>query len=1092
MKKKSIGRDNTLFLNINSFRKMKLIVLFVTVSLLQLSAIGSYAQNTKISLKLNNATLKETIQSIEKQTEFVFFYSNEEIDMNKKININKQNADIKEVLNEVLNNYSYRIENRKILLTPKTSQQSSKITGVVKDAKGETVIGANVSVKGTTNGTVTDIDGNFTLNASPGDIIVISYIGYQGQEISLKGKTSLNIILKEDSKALDEVVVVGYGVQKKVNLTGAVASFKTDNIGDVQTSSASQMLRGRLSGVQVTQNSGKPGSGSTIRIRGVGTLGKDEKNNPLLIVDGQAVDYGIETIDPNDIESISVLKDASSAAIYGSRAANGVILLTTKRGVSGKGKLSVNAYASVQSILKDYDMLNAEQFVMLQNEARSNANMESLFKHEPSYYGEGTDWVKEVTQLAPVQEYNVSFSKGTDGNNYYMSGTYFSQDGIVKNTGYDKISFRFNGDAKVLSNFKVGNSITLSFDESKGSSFPLGKAIETAPTIPVYMEDGAWGSGTELGEGNSPNAVYMTELFKNHADNKWRALGNVFAEWQIIDELRFKVTAGIDFAAQNSKKYYPKVEVYGDYNDFTDQKLTDNMSLGYTWQNDYLLYFNKDIDKHHIDAMAGLSLQASQRKNNDSTTKGFLNDSEYMQVLGAGQRDWRAVGGINRWSLLSYLANVNYVFNSKYLFSFNMRVDGSSRFGKENKYGYFPSGSVAWRINSEDFMKDLTWLSNMKLRASYGSLGNQEIGLYSFAEQLNVNQWYLFGDGTTRVPGVSSVALVDPNIKWETTTITNIGLDLGFLDNTISLVSEFYIKDTKDILLSYPIPSTVGKTSPTVNAGSVRNTGFEMELKYNNQFGKLLLDASVIYGFNKNEVRELIGEQDFLTHNYSYGLTARSEIGNPINSVYGYVMEGIYQDDADIKNSPTWSKAEPGVIKFKDLNNDGKITPDDRTYIGKAMPHSTLGVNLNLHYKQFDFSMFWQGDFGKDLFWGYFGGMMSLNGMRNANSIWLDRWTGAGSSNAMPKLKYNLDYNDISSFHMKKADYFRLKNISVGYTFKFKNDISARLYLAGQNLVTITSFPGFDPEINGIANFNAWGDSYPQARSYTLGVNLNF
>ena len=1081
--------------------RMRITPFLLAGFLLQANAENVYSQSAVISIEMNNATVEEVLNEIEMNSEYHFLYNNQLIDVDRKVSVKADADNIESVLHDLFDgtDVAYKIVNKQIVLgiksdnfAPASVNQAKIIKGHVVDKDGIPVIGANVRVKGTTIGTITDVDGNFSLEVDKNaDLLEVSYIGYKTQNIPLKGKKEFTIALKEDTETLDEVVVVGYGVQKKVNLTGAVASVKSDDLGDVQTNSVSSMIKGHLSGVQITQNNGKPGASSTIRIRGVGTLGADEKNNPLLIVDGQAVDYGIETIDPNDIESVSVLKDASSAAIYGSRAANGVILLTTKRGEKGVGKLSVNAYASVQTMMKKYNMLNAQDYVMLQHEACKNAGIDPVFSHEPAYYGKGTDWIDEVTQLAPVQEYNVNFSKGTDQSNYYLSGTYYTQDGIVKNTGYDRASFRFNGDATIVPKLKVGNSVTLTWNQSYGSSEPLGAAMVAPPTIPVKNEDGSWGVPIEAGE-NGTNPVYLTELYKGNKQTMWRALANVYAEYQILDELKFKVTGAIDFAAQNDRAYYPKVDIAGSYINFTDQKLDENMSMGYTWQNDYLLYFNKDFGKHHLDAMAGMSLQASQKKAVNGTVRGFLNDEEHMQVLNAGQRDWRATGGINRWSMLSYFGNINYNYDSRYLFSFNLRVDGSSRFGKNNKYGYFPSGSVAWRISSEEFMEDIEWISNLKLRASYGSLGNQEIGLYSFADQLDVNQWYLFGDGTSRVPGVSSVNLIDPNIKWETTTITNLGVDFGVLDNTLSLVAEYYIKDTKDILLSYPIPSTVGKGAPTVNAGKVRNSGFEVELRYNNTFGNLWLNTSLVYGYNHNEVKELIQDQEFLTHNYSYNIVARSEIGYPINSIYGYVMEGIYQTEEEIANSPQWSKAEVGVIKFKDLNNDGVINDQDRTYIANAMPHSTLGFNLAMKYKNVDFSMFWQGDFGKDLFWGYNGGMCALSDYRNVNSIWLDRWTGPGSTNEMPKVKYSLDYLDISSFHIKSADYFRLKNISLGYTFNLRNSIKARVYVAGQNLLTFTPFPGVDPEISGIAVFNSWGDSYPQARSYTIGLNLNF
>ena len=448
------------------------------------------------------------------------------------------------------------------------------ITGIVVDKHGIPIIGANIVEKGTTNGTITDSEGKYTLNVPDKATLRVSYIGCIPIDVKIGKDNISHIVLNDDMKALNEVVVVGYGTQKKVNLTGAVGSVRPEDIGDEETNSVSSMIKGHLSGVQITQNSGTPGSGSTIRIRGVGTLGGDQKNDPLLVVDGQAVDYGIETIDPNDIESVSVLKDASSAAIYGSRAANGVILLTTKRGKKGLGKFGVSAYVSVQSMIKKYNPLNAQQYAMLQNEAYKNAGLKPVFAN-PDSYGKGTDWVDEITSSALIQEYNVNFSKGTDTSNYYLSGTFYSQDGIIKNTGYDRASFRFNGDSRILPKLKVGNSIALTWSQTYGSSV-LGSAMVAPPTMPVRKEDGSW-SEPGKGEGGV-NPVYLSELYKGNNTQSWRALANLYAEYQILDELKFKVTGAIDFTASNPRSYYPKVTVIGEYTDFADQTLNDNIS----------------------------------------------------------------------------------------------------------------------------------------------------------------------------------------------------------------------------------------------------------------------------------------------------------------------------------------------------------------------------------------------------------------------------------------------------------------------------------------------------------------------------------
>ena len=457
------------------------------------------------------------------------------------------------------------------------SAQNIQVTGTVTDKLGP-MAGVNIVLKGTQTGTMTDMDGKYSIQVPATGVLEFTFLGYNTQTVNVNSRKIIHVSMEESSQALDEVVVVGYGTQKKVNLTGAVGSVRPEDMGDVQTNSVSSMIKGHLSGVQITQNSGSPGSGSTIRIRGVGTLGADAKNDPLLVVDGQAVDYGIETIDPNDIESVSVLKDASSAAIYGSRAANGVILLTTKRGAKGIGKLVVNTYVSVQSMIKEYDVLNAEEYAMLQNEAYKNAGLTPVFA-DPASYGRDTDWMDEITQSAITQEYNVNFSKGSDLSNYYISGTFYSQDGIIKNTGYDRASFRFNGDATILPKLKVGNSVALTWNQSYGNSV-LGSAMVAPSTMSVKKEDGSWGEPGQ-GEGGV-NPVYMSELYRGNKTHAWRALANLYVEYQILDELKFKVTGAIDFTANNKRAYYPKVSEIGEYTDFADQKLEDNITLGYT------------------------------------------------------------------------------------------------------------------------------------------------------------------------------------------------------------------------------------------------------------------------------------------------------------------------------------------------------------------------------------------------------------------------------------------------------------------------------------------------------------------------------
>ncbi len=1106
MKKKRICVAESFCAPIKIWRIMRLSLFFVLVCIAQVWATNSYSQQTRLTMNLSNVKVIDVLNEIEEKTEYFFLFNQKLVNVDRVVNVKVNQQKVEEVLSLLFDDYSidYRIMDRQIVLSPEnllSKQAQRTITGNVTNESGQPIPGATVVVKGTSHGVITDPDGNFQLtNVKTGQTLVISFVGMTTQEVPITAQSSFNIILQESTIGLEEVVAVGYGVQKKTNVTGAITTVSSDQLEDVSSASVSSALQGKLSGVSITKSSGKPGAGSEIRIRGMGTFGN---NNPLIVIDGIPVENGMESLDPGDIESVNVLKDAASSAIYGSRAANGVILISTQRGVEGKGEVNVNAYYGVQSILDKPEVCNAAEFVELQNEARANANRwvgtdyEPFFENSPASYGEGTDWLDEMFTVAPISNIALNARGGNEASKYYVAGSFLNQDGIRVNTGFKKANFRVNLDSKVNERLTIGTSINLSYGHSYGSASAGEGVVYVSPTIPVTESDGTPGYGKHGGE-NYFSPLFPAELNTPKSDN-YRALANAYAEYNIFDFLSFRFQGGIDLNYYENKSFSHTYNI-GNKWGTSRNNYTESRGKGLTWLTDYLLNFNKSFDDtHNFDGVLGFSMQ--QNTNDDIYGKAYdyVSEADLMHVLNAGTNpvDSRTSGGKSQLSLMSYFGRVNYNFREKYMFSVNFRADGSSRFLGDNKWGFFPSVSGAWRVNQEEFFA-VESISNLKLRVNWGQLGNQSVGSrYPAIETLSSTNILLGAGGSNHVihPGFFQSQLVNKDLRWETTTIANIGVDLGFLNGKLNTSLEYFNKVTDDILRTQVLPGTVGMSAPVINYASVKNTGFELEANWNDKIGEFQYSIGVNFSTIKNQVTRLSDGND---EEIVYGgarMININRVGEPMMSFWGWEQEGIYASQEDIDNSPTYGSAIIGSLKYKDLNNDGTIDAEDRTIIGDAIPDFTGGVRIEAKYKGFDFMVFGQGEYGK-MQWNPYPKWIN-DAWRNYPKFYYEkRWNGEGEPGMFPAVIWGQasGMNQSSDFLLSDVSYFRLKNVSLGYTFDVEKLGKVRFYFSGENLFTLTKkdFFGYDPENGGLAQFFYWGDAYPTAKTYMLGVNLKF
>ena len=972
--------------------------------------------------------------------------------------------------------------------------QQITVQGVVKDQTGETVIGASVMEKGTTNGTITGIDGDFSLNMSPNGTLVVSFVGYKTQEVQVKGQKQLQVVLSEDAEMLDEVVVIGYGTMKKSDLTGAVSSIGNKDIKDSPVSNLGQAIQGKISGVQIV-DAGKPGDNVSIKIRGLGSINNCD---PLVVIDGVPTDLGLSSLNMADVERLDVLKDASATAIYGSRGANGVVMITTKRGTEGKGKLAVSANYSFQNATNVPSLLNAAQYAELSNDMMVNSGRNPNPEWaNPSELGAGTDWMDELLRTGVMQNYTVSYSGGNEKSHYYVSGGFLDQSGIVKSVNYRRFTFQSNSDAQVLKWLKFSNNITFSADTKKSGSYNIGDALKALPIYPVKNEDGSWSGpdGNSEWYGSTRNPIGPTELNKSQTDG-YNFLANLTAELTFTKWLKFKSTFGYDAKFWFIDNFTPKYNWKPTPTEETSRYKSDNKSFTYLWDN-YFLFDHTFSEKHRVGLMAGMSAQWNTNDYLNAQKNVFMFDN--VHEMDNGEEMYAIGGNETEWALLSYMARVNYSYEDRYLLTATIRRDGSSRFGKKHRWGTFPSVSVAWRASQEKWFPKNDYINDLKVRAGYGVTGSQaSVGNYSYLASYNTSV-YPFGISSGNQTALVSSTLANPYIHWEEVAQTNIGFDASLFNSRVMFSFDAYLKETRDMLVKASIPITSGfedTTTTYTNAGKVRNQGIEMSLHTINLTGELGWETNLTATYNKNKIKDLNSDVPYYINQINNSYVTMLAKDYPINVFYGYVTDGIFQNQSEVNTHAVQPGAEPGEIRFRDLNNDGVINDSDRTVIGNPNPSWLFSMNNSLSYKGFELSVFLQGIAGNKI---YNANNIDNTGMAaayNQTTDVLKRWQGEGTSNSMPRAVFG-DPNQntrVSDRFVENGSYLRLKNITLSYTFPKqwlqKAQIeNARLSLSCENVATITGYSGFDPEvgINGIDQ-----NRYPISRTFSLGLNFNF
>ena len=995
------------------------------------------------------------------------------------------------------NNHCGRIALCAILLCllPFAVWAQSKVEGVVLDANQEPLIGVNVSEKGTSNRTVTDIDGHFSISLSSATpVLHLSYVGYVAQDAPVNGQSVMQIVMHENNEMLDEIVVIGYGIQKKSDLTGAISQVSSKDLARQPSPSLGAALQGRAPGLQIV-SSGAPGSNVSMKIRGIGSI---NNSDPLLVIDGVPTDVPLNMINMDDVESVDILKDASATAIYGSRGAYGVIIITTKRGSQERNNLNVKVTYGFDQLQRTLPLLNASQFASLHNEMMSAAGQPqyALF-NDPTKLGEGTDWMGELFQYAPTQTYSANYSGGTQKSRYYVSGTYYDQQGIIKTTDYKRFTLQFNSDVELYKWLKMGHNLSLNHDIKSQGEYNIQNTMKALPTQAIKNEDGTWAGPVGLAMYVGDIANPIGKMMENTSSTKgYNLLGNIYAEIKPWEWLTFKSTFGIQALFWDSKSWTPKYD--WEPIEQPESQASRQYNKSFTWLWDNLLTFNKTFDgKHAVTAMIGSSAQTNTYEFMSGSIQGFI--SETAQELANGILEPTLTGNGSDWALLSFMGRVNYTYDNRYLFTATMRADGSSRFSRENRWGAFPSVSLAWRMSEEEWFKKSFALSDLKIRAGYGVTGNQSsVGNYAYASVLQTVQYNFNG---TQVSGLAPWVMPNPNVRWEEVEQYNVGIDASMLDSRLLVTLDGYIKNTNDMLVPMSVPISSGYSDENVsqiNAGLMRNIGAELALtSFNFRGGDFTWTTTANVSYNHNELISLNSDVPMYFDNNVH------MVGYPISAFYGYVTDGIFQTQEEVDNhaiqtvgSDATSSTQPGDIRFKDLNNDGVINDDDRTILGSPTPSWTFAMNNQFTYKGFDLEIFFQGVAGNKIYNGNRASLEAMSVAQNQMITVLDRWRGPGTSNTMPRAVFGdpNKNNRVSDRFLEDGSYLRLKNISLGYTLPSHLTKKAamqqvRLSVSAQNLFTLTRYTGLDPEVGGSGNDN---NVYPVTRNFTFGLNITF
>ena len=1056
---------------------------------------------------------------------------------------------------------------------------AQQVTGTVKDAAGEPVIGAAVVVEGTTNGTTVDLDGNFVLNAVPSDaVLVVSSIGYKTAHVPVGGG-SLNIILEEDSTMLEETVVVGYGVQKKSVVTAAISSITSEDLKSQSQTRVDNLLQGMTSGVVVTTPSGAPDAAGQVRVRGVGSI---NGSDPLYIIDGFAVSGGIDYLNPNDIERIEVLKDAASGAVYGARAANGVILVTTKQGQKGKTKVNYDFSYGWQNPWRKPSVLNATEYAIMMNEGYINSGSAPVYDN-PYEFGEGTDWVGLIfNNNAPVMKHDLNISGGSDKLTYSTSFGYLSREGTIGGnygrSNYDRFTVRQTlnsvlfdntADRSWLNKMTFNTNVSYAHINSTGinnnSEFgsPLGSALGMSPLLDVYAtpeEEEAYKTmypegyahivrdatgraytvvdGNVYNEQTHPLASLSLPGTKYDTD---KFIVNGAAEINIWDNLKFRSSVGIDLAFWGNhgytKQYFLSSKSYNyntvasettydkDGNATTTEKINyaesaqQEMNRALRWQVENVISYDKTFGKHSVAAVLGQTAIRSTSSNVGANARGLMYPYDEWKISVNNTTGQQADGNRNGWgswnsiaySLLSYFGRVSYNYDERYMAEATMRADASSNFGPSNKWGYFPSVSLGWNMKNEEFLKDVPWLSALKLRGSWGINGNDNIGSFRYAVYMSTGNNYTFGSGANGSETISIGAkpngLANPNAKWEQSIQTDLGVDVGFLGNRVTFTADWYDKRTSGMLMSMQVPGYAGDSAPIGNVGTMSNSGVELDLSYRDNYGDFSWNISANATYTKNVLTELGDDATSLYgSSHKIGQLTRGIVGLPFPYFYGHKSDGIFQNAEEVAahvnkdGNLLQPNAQPGDVRFLDVDGDGDIDDDDRTYIGKGTPDWSFGLNVGFEWKGIDFNMLLQGVVGNQAF----------NVTRRTDLYYinlpktiLNRWTGEGTSNTQPRFMFDSPNNNYrsSDLWVEDASFLRARNVQLGYTLpqKWTQKVAVqrfRVYVQAENLFTLTKYSGCDPEVTGGNGFSSDlgvdRGVYPQSRTFSVGVNLNF
>lgn len=1171
-----------------------LFLAFLLFSCLRASAV--YAQELKennITLKVQNESVENVFNKISKVTNFKFFYDQGTVNKVPHVSIDVKAATLQQILNEITSQsqlYFNRTNNTIAVSKHKAGDNEiqggkmKNISGIVYDDKGEPVIGASIVVQGTTNGTITDFNGNYMLSKVPeSSTIIVSYVGYKTKNLTAKENLS-KIVLAEDSKLIDEVVVVGYGVQKRRDVTTAISSVRASELEGQPVASMAEAMVGKMPGVQVTQGSGAPGSALQIKVRGTGTI--TAGTSPLYVVDGVPLaKESLNTFNMNDVESIEVLKDASSSAIYGSRGSNGVVLITTKKGKEGKATVTYNGYYGWQTVSRKIDMLNAYEYADLVKDARNNSysdKMESvnnkliaqgkspipysindnnglrlqncndvntIIPMEIIPYLEGkqgltdTDWQDEIFRTAGMQNHTVSVSGGTRNIKYYASLDYLGQEGVIVNSDFNRYSARLNLDV-TEGIFKFGVALNPSFVKknsvqadgayNKDNGGIIASALHSSPIFPVYNTDGSfsfaqnsWSGNTQtelpngkIKGGNNQTQVWnpvALAMLQKDETRSTRIFGNVYAEVAFLPSLKYRANFGVDLYNDAEDTFRPSTIPLSNKagNPESIPEAKSNTSRLYNWVFEQTVNFTKDFNGHSISALGGWTMQYQKNESNYAFANGFITNN--IPTLNAGTVT-RGDSKASEWTLLSGLARVQYSYNGKYMASGAIRADGASRFGKNNRWGIFPSASIGWRLSEENFMKSLTFIDDLKLRASYGLTGNFRIPNYGAQGEVGYYSYVLGGASPSVVKGAAPKSMPNPDLRWEKTAQFNVGFDAALFNNRLTFGLDLYTSNTYDLLLNVPVPMTTGYKTRLENIGKVNNKGVEFNIATNHKFGDLTWEVNFNISKNINEVKQLgPGNADIIYTGSVSNAYFITRVGEPIGSYYLPVVEGVYKNQAEIdaagklayKDSPTnygLADARPGDFKFKDVNEDGilDILDTDRAIVGNYMPKFTYGFGTSLGWKGIDFSVSFQGVYGNKIlnlsrryFYNHEGNMNNYKGA-------LNRWRSESDPGSGMNVRANRvskgQNGTTSTWHVEDGSYLRVKNIVLGYTlpkvWTRKAFIqSARVFCSMQNPFTFTKYEGYNPEVTNSNDAVKAGEDYgvyPLAKTTSIGVNLTF